>query len=323
MIDSERRALMMGAAGSAVGLGLVGMPGYARAVVPATTTGWTYVAPGGSIQAAITSGAKAIQLGAGEYRLTQPLIMDNGVTLQGVGQTTRLIATSSFPKNNALIEIGAGGPIDGVSVFGLALDCDGIAACGIRCNIVGTAGNYQGEPDAICRFDNLWIYDAAEDGMVYMGVDTQATISTRIRVRRAKRHGFNILNSDNWFTECEATTSGSEGAGFYITGGNSFFTACKAWYCRGHGFYAKGPRNKFVACEAQDIAKHGFYLLGGFNVFTACVADSCSSERAGGSGGTHDGFYLEWDGEDNSIIGCQAFDKKKAASLPISAMDSM
>ncbi|AVT31741.1 hypothetical protein C6361_22250 [Plantactinospora sp. BC1] len=43
-------------------------PASAAAVGP-----WEYVAPGGSIQAAISAGATAVQLGAGRYTIAAPV----------------------------------------------------------------------------------------------------------------------------------------------------------------------------------------------------------------------------------------------------------
>lgn len=310
MTDSQRRHFLLGAAGSAAGLAMATQAQAATrspASIRATATeGWTYIAPGQSIQAAIEAGAKAIQLGSGTYPLTAPIIVDNGCTLRGVGQTTRLKAMVAMP---AMIAVGAGMPVDGVNLADFVLDCDGKAQIGVHFNIVGTAGNYQGEPDSVCRVDNLLVYDAARDGMVYEGTDTQGCVTTRVRVRRAVRHGFNILGADNWFTDCEATTTTNAGAGFYIGTANCFFTACKAWYCRGYGFHIKGTRNKFVACEAQDIASHGFYIQYSENVFNACVADTCSYKDVGGTPNAADGFYAVYSTA-LSLVGCQAFDRR-------------
>lgn len=309
MIDTYRRHLLLTAAGTAtagLALPIAATPARPSSAAAASTNGWTYVAPGESIQAAIEAGAKAIQLGSGTYAIRQPIIPDNGCTIRGVGQSTRLLATANLP---AMIAVGAGLPVDGVNLSDFVLDCDGKAQVGVHFNIVGTTGNYQGEPDAVCRVDNLLIYDAALDGMVYAGTDTQGCVTTRVRVRRAQRHGFNVLGPDNWFTDCEATTSSNAGAGFYIGTANCFFTACKAWYCRGYGFHIKGTRNKLLGCEAQDIANHGFFVEYGNNLLNSCVADTCSYKDVGGTSNVADGFYVKYDAA-LSLVGCQSFDRR-------------
>ncbi len=266
---------------------------------------WSYVAPGQSISAALAAGARAIQLGAGQYNITEPLVLPRGCTLRGVGQHTRLVATTTLP---AVIAIGNGAPVDAVTVESLLVDCAGRATVGIDLHIVGTAGNYKGEPDSACRLDNLWVWDAAADGIVYRGSDTQACVTSRVRVRRAGRYGYNVSAPDNWWVACEATTSGDNSAGFFVASANNFFQACKAWYCRGYGFHVRGTRNKFTGCETQDTRSHGWFIEWDKNVFTGCVADSAGFHDVGGTPDTADGFYFNG-GSDTSIVGCQSFDR--------------
>lgn len=309
---TTRRGFLAGAGGAgATTFGLWAL--NAQTAEAAGTLGpWYYVAPGESIQSAISTGAKAILLGAGTYPVAAPITVPSGVQVSGVGQSTRVLATATMA---AVFRIGNGAAADGVQLQGLVVDCDAKAAIGIHLNIVGTSTNYQGEPDAVCRLDNLWVYDPTQDGIVYAGSDTQATTTTRVRVRRAARHGFNIGSPDNWFSQCEATTSGNTGAGFLVASSNLFLSECKAWYCRGYGFHVTGIRNKLIGCEAQDIASHGFYLVNGKNVVNGCVADSCSALAVGGGAAGADGFYVTWD-DGLSLVGCQAFDRKPEGTAP-------
>jgi len=277
---------------------------------------WRYVAPGGSIQATIDSGAVAIQLGDGTYGVPEPIRPTSGCVIRGVGQRTRLVATASMPS---VIAIGDGGPIEAVQVSDLLVACDQKAATGIDLNIVGTAGFYSDEPDAVCRLDGLWVYDAADDGIVYRGTDTQACVSSRIRVRRARRHGFRIEAPDNVWIACEATTSGPDGAGFYvgtaidgsngIGAGNVHFHACKAWYCRGLGWHVTGSRTTFVGCESQDTARHGWLIEAARNAFSACVADTAGMADVGGKPDSADGFNVVPD-QELTLVGCMAFDRR-------------
>jgi hypothetical protein len=301
-----RRAIL----GSAFATGAVLVPRPADAgPLPATAPvgmGWTAVGPTESIQKALDAGARAVLLGPGEYRLTSPLSLPAGSTVVGAGQLTRLIATKAMP---AVVQIGQGAAADGVQLAALVVDCASQSATGIDLNISGTSGNYQGEPDAVCRLDNLWVYDAGQDGVSYRGSDAQGITTTRVRVRRAARHGFSITAPDNWFSECEATTSRLGGAGFFIGGANCLVTGCKAWYCRGYGFQVTGVRNQLIGCCAQDCANHGFLLQTGKNLLSACLADSCSAAATGGTPNAADGFYATYD-DSTALVGCQAFDRR-------------
>lgn len=295
-------AVTMGAA--AVAVAVAQTPAAA-----ATAVGpWTYVPPGESIQAAITAGAKAIVLGAGRYPVSAPIVPTAGTTIVGVGAKTEVVATASIA---AVFAIGNGGPVDGVYLGDLVIDCARLATTGVDLNIVGTTGNYKGEPDSICRLDNLRVYAPVQDGVWYRGSDCQAVVTTRVRVRQAGRHGFRVESADNWWSACEATTSTQTGssAGFSIAGANNFFESCKAWYCRDYGFHVRGVRNQLSNCSAQDIRSHGFFIEFDKNVINGCTADSCGHTDVGGTPGTADGFYVTT-GDATSMVGCQSYDRK-------------
>jgi len=270
---------------------------------------WEFVAPGSSIQAAITAGARAIQLGAGTYTVTSPITPTRGCALRGVGQSTRIVAGAPMSE---VIAIGNGGAIDGVYIGDLVCDANGKAGHGINLNIVGTTGNYRGEPDAMTRLDNLWVYATTRDGVIYQGSDTQATITSRVRVRQAGNIGFNVLAPDNVFIACDATTASGTGQhGFYVGSANCHFHASKAWYCRGYGWHIKGSRNSFMGCEAQDTKLHGWYIEYDKNTFNGCMADTAGMYDVGGTPRASDGFYVV---PNNLTIltGCLAFDRKPA-----------
>jgi hypothetical protein len=329
-----RRALLTGGAAVLAGAGAgaaaaallddgEAAPRLAAGSIPGGDGGpWHHVAPGGSIQETIDGGASAILLGAGEYPIAEPLRPTPGCTIRGIGEQTRLVATAAMP---AVVAIGAGGPVGGVTIADLVVDARGQAQVGIDLDIVGTSGNLDGEPDAVCRLDHLWVLDAALDGIAYRGTDTQATITSRVRVRRAVRHGYRIEAPDNVWIACEATTAGPDGAGFYvgtavdgsngIGAANDHFHGCKAWYCRGVGWLVATGRNTFVGCEAQDTASHGWRITGPRNTFTSCVADTAGMADVGGSPGTADGFSVVPEAE-LALVGCMAFDRTPGGAAP-------
>lgn len=246
----------------------------------------TIVTTGSELEAAVAAKVAAIHLGAGEYVVNTTLVLAPSTMLSGVGQASRIRASGSFNRSRPVIAIGNNvGPAAGVTIRDLVVDCDSKALIGIAIEGIA-AHDYQGELDSMCRLDNLWVYDSVGDGVLYAGRDSRSVISTRVRVRRAGRHGFHIRNSDSWWIGCEATTRTPTGgtAGFFINAGASnFFEACKAWYCRDFGWRVSGVRNKFIGCEAQDTRLHGWNIEWDRNVFTGCVADSAGMYDVGGS----------------------------------------
>jgi len=311
-----RRALLSGGLTLAAGAGagaaagaLVARDDPSHRLATGTVAGgggpWRYVSPGASIQAAIDAGAAAIQLGAGTYPIDAPLAPTPGCTIRGIGEQTVLTATAEVPT---VIAIGAGRPVGGVTIADLVVDAASRADTGIDLDIVGTGGNLRGEPDAVCRLDALWVLDARVDGIAYRGSDTQATITSRVRVRRAGRHGYRIEAPDNTWIACEATTQGTGGAGFWVAGANLHFDACKAWYCRGVGWEVRGSRNSFTGCESQDTASHGWRITTARNTLTSCSADTAGMADVGGRPDVADGFSVEPDSE-LALVGCMAFDR--------------
>ena len=138
--QSNRRGLLRigatGVAATAITAMLPEATAAAAAVGP-----WEYVAPGSSIQAAIAAGAKAIQLGAGTYNITVPIIPTRGCTIRGVGQSTRIVASAAMGD---VIAVGNGAAIDGVHISDLVCDANSKATRGVNLNVVGTSGNYRG-----------------------------------------------------------------------------------------------------------------------------------------------------------------------------------
>lgn len=311
-------ALAGAGAGAAAAAAL--RPADPEPLPPGTLSGgddgpWQAVAPGASIQAVIDGGARAIALAEGSYPVDAPLRPTPGLTIRGIGEGTVLTATADLPT---VVAIGDGGPVGGVTLADLVVDAAGRAEVGIDLDIVGTDGNFRGEPDSACRLDNLWVIDAPVDGIVYRGTDTQACVTSRVRVRRAGRYGYRIEAPDNVWVACEATTQDPGGAGFSIGvaiegsngigAANCHFHACKAWYCRGVGWQVGSGRNAFVGCEAQDTAGHGWLITAPRNTFTSCVADTAAMGDVGGTAGSADGFFVE-PADELSLVGCMAFDR--------------
>lgn len=269
----------------------------------------TVLSAGGNIQAAIDGGARLIYLNPGTYNVSsangiQIDAADKGLRIVGAGQLTRIVATASMPSL-----IGISGACDGIQLEGLVLDADGRATYGLDVNSNGTTGNYQGEPDAVHRFQNMWVYDALTSGVYARGTDTQATLFQNIRVRRAGTYGFQIAAPDNWIIGCEATQTSNTGAGFFAGGANCFYTHNKAWYCRGYGFDISCTRSTFTNNHSQDTRNHGWYVNFDKNTFSACIADSAAYYDVGGTVNGADGWFVVGDLPSTSITGCMGFDR--------------
>ncbi|TCP56496.1 hypothetical protein EV191_101439 [Tamaricihabitans halophyticus] len=312
----SRRGLIWGAgltAAAGATAGIFAAPAVSGQPLAEPAEPWTYVPPGGSIADSIEKGARAIQLGAGDYPVEEPIVLPHGTQLRGLGHLSQLTAVEEVP---AIILVGAAGPAYGVGIVDLAIDCAETAKVGIDLHIVGREGNWYGDNDAVCRLENLWIWGPVNDGVVYRGTDNRSVHSSRVRVRQAGRFGFLIgesessTASDCWWIACEATTirQTGESAGFEVRGANHFFQACKAWYCRDYGFRIRGTRNKFTGCEAQDTRLHGWSIEWDMNTFVGCTADTAGMWDVGGEPDSADGFYFA-DGTGTSIVGCQSFDR--------------
>jgi Right handed beta helix region len=263
------------------------------------------VMPGDSIQEALDASPGRVVLAPGTHTLAAPLEMRPHRWLSGVLGATILRATEPVP---VVLVVGNGRPIDRWKVSDLVIDARG-ASTGIDINIIGTAGNTGGEPDSQGRIDDVIITDPESHGIWYHGADAQAIITRGVRVRRAGSHAYRIESSDCWWSECEGTTLGDGGAGFYIEGSNHHFEHCKAWYCRGYGWHLRGVRNVFTGCESQDTRDHGWRIDYEENTLVGCIADTASMYDVGGAPGSADGFFV---GPDSRIVltGCLSYDRQ-------------
>lgn len=282
--------------------------------VNATPTGGSdtlrYVRVGESIQAALTGYEGKVVLQRGVHVITSPIIQNRRQWVTGEGGGATIVrATVAM---DAVWKIGNGSPADRTHLSDVSLDANNLAQVGLDVNIVGTAGNYNGEPDGQVHIERLYVDDALETGIWTRGMDTQALHAYGCRVRRAGNYGFRIEAPDAWYTDCEATTSVvGTGAGFYVGSSNLHFQGCKGWYTRGYGWHIRGTRNTFTNCEAQDTRLHGWYIEWDKNALVGCVADSAGYADVGGTNNTQDGFYLASGLKFTSMTGCTSFDREQ------------
>lgn len=305
----DRRHLLAGAAPIAAA------PLFAAESVAAPLS-TRVVRPGQSIQAALNAGPGRVFLRAGVHRLARPLKLRPLCWLDGEFGATILRPGRSM---DAVIQVGGGGPIDRWRISNLAMDVNGLARTGIDVNINGTRGNQHGEPDSQGRLDNLFINDAAKQGIWYRGTESRAIVTENVRVRAAQTYAYRIENTDSWWTRCEGTTRDDSGAAFFINtvrlgpnrswgGSNLHFDHCKAWYCRKYGWHIRGVRNTFTGCESQDTRSHGFYIQWDQNTLTGCIAESAASRGVNGLAKGADGFFVQAN-RSVVMVGCLALDR--------------
>jgi hypothetical protein len=232
----------------------------------------TFIKPGEDINAALAAGPGEYILLPGTHNTAVPIVQPRWTKVRGSGGGATFVKATAVMA--ALWRIGNGAPADRTELSDLCLAANGQAAIGLEVNIVGTAGNINGEPDGQTFLHNLYVDDATDKGVYLTGSDTQAWHLREIRVRRAGNNGFHIAAPDGWVTDCEATTLNAGGAGFLVAGANGHYQGNKAWFSHGYGWNVSGTRNTFTNCEAQDTALHGWYIAFDKNAIVGCSADS-------------------------------------------------
>lgn len=269
-----------------------------------------FVRVGESIQAALSGYEGKVVLERGVHSVSAPVIQARRQWVMGEGGGATIVRATAIM--DAVWKIGNGAPADRTHLSDLSIDAAGRAQVGLDVNIVGTTGNYKGEPDGQVHLERLYVDDALETGIWARGIDTQALHAYGCRVRRAGDYGFRIEAPDSWYTDCEATTStAGTGAGFYVASSNLHFHGCKAWYTRGYGWHVRGTRNAFTNCESQDTRLHGWNIEWDKNTFVGCIADSAGYADVGGVSNTQDGFYLASGLKFTSMTGCMSFDREQ------------
>jgi hypothetical protein len=140
--------------------------------------------------------------------------------------------------------------------------------------------------------------------------------------------GWYQAGSDGDIMNVVVGASGKQG--FLISGGNNYFTNCKAYGCgnldtaNGQGFYVVGSRNGFVNCIAQDNYKHGFSTGTVSDIsFAGCQADN----NGWGATNTYHGFYI-YGSTNVTLSGCATYnwrddpDRKQANGIHIDGTSS-
>ena len=288
---SRRRALRLAATGagvaSAATVAMSANPALAGATLPGDQiqdvlqaftcgTDWQIVSAGdgdrtSDIQNALNRaqniGGGIVYLEAGEFRISNRLLVGQNVTLMGAGAATVLRATGdSFGWMVQFRTSSFGAALKDMRLLGAN------RAGGVGIFTVGT-GQFSGN-DSYVLVENVFIHDTQLHGVqVGTGFGTREVRLHNVVVLRARRHGILFPGVDSIISNCTAASCDLDGIN--VVGSNNRLTGCKAFFNRGSGITVAGNRGQLSACQAQDNFGDGFKLDGADDVvLSACGADS-------------------------------------------------
>jgi hypothetical protein len=277
------------------------------------------------INAALASTRGKVQLIGANFRISSAITLPTGMWLCGEGLGTMITAALGFGTGMiTLLDQGT----HATTLSDLTIDGNGQGVtAGVHYSLTGgqiftSAPATNPDPaHIITRLNiiNIGNGTVAGHGMRMSGGNLRAGKYSDIRILNASACGVWVDNSvDSHYTNIEIGSSGDPsltystlstapvGHGFFVSGNNNMFTACKGWYSRGAGFYNRGVRNGFTNCQAQDNHSHGFDIVFGKSTFIGCHADS-NGQGLGVNGLGTAGFRIAT--ELLSIVGCQSYDR--------------
>lgn len=265
----------------------------------AAAGGGVVYCPAGNYMINYSSDAGYVGLGGG-------LQLKSSVILQGEGFATKLFGAGSWLTEAGIVGIGnftttravRQAQVRDILIKGSSgSDVHETPISNISGILFNSAG-ITGEPDAVHRITNIWIWDT-DRALVFMGNDDQAIVATTIRTRWSLRQGVLLGREDgsgggpdNYLSMVDVSSANRGGgtyAGFEIYAGNVHMVSCKAWYCKrstafqpghaykdGAGFYLGATRIFGSNIEAQDNGGHGIILRYGSISIANAVCDSNS-----------------------------------------------
>jgi hypothetical protein len=196
-----------------------------------------------------------------------------------------------------------------VYIGDLVCDAGGKATHGINLNVVGTTGNFKGEPDAMTRIDNVWIYGPTKDGIIYQGADAQDTFTTRVRVRQAGRIGYNILSRTTSSWPARRPRARPANTASLSATPTATSRPARPGTAEATAGTSRAAGTASSAVRRRDSKLHGWYIEYDKNTFNGCLADTAAMFDVGGVAGTSDGFYVVPAGL-TTLTGCLAFDRR-------------
>lgn len=239
-----------------------------------------------AIQAALNAGLCVLPQGGnfkvGNLTIPAGAVLDgNNATLTAAAGTTGFVLALAAPATTRF-----------VNIRNLTINCGSITGLsGVSLNNTGLSPSTPG----FHRLDNVTVSNAGQDGFYYAAL--QECFTLRCLSFGAGRYGFNVQNgaTDSRWVSCTSGGSGSDG--FYVSGSNCHYVACKAYYAgwtsgggftHGAGWHIDAISTYFTAgvsftsCEAQDCADNGWFFDpsgGPINnlAMAACVIDSCNA----------------------------------------------
>jgi len=196
----------------------------------------------------------ALELAAGDFKISQPLVFGSAVRISGSGAATRLHADEGFVGGALIIiEDADGASVERLTLLGHGLICDGVVLrncvdCtvnGVRAMDFAQAGIVLRDNCSCCSVEHC---SAAENGRANFLFENQA-------------FGGRIGNfPPNLVTGC---TSIGGGHGFEISKTTVFnITSCSAFQPRGHGFYIHHTSNSVLVsgCRTFQCDQSAVYV---------------------------------------------------------------
>ena len=262
-----------------------------------------------AIDAAILTGG-IVQFPAGICLISAPLVMDNSVTLQGVG-TTRLDASAlatqikvngSWSGTAMITDQGPGSIERGMAVRHLDLRGSNTVTNGIlwdddEWSII--------EDVFVSNFEGACIYLKATTGNVGTVRDSVLQNCVGATGLSGRIGALTVEWSDCFINNVVAGTN----TGDYSEGGNRVgilfagaagFMGDSVGQLSEDGIVVTGNRNRLTGVRADLNRGHGFVIEGGVNQITGALANSNSQE----TDNTYDGFSVS--GQRNLFTGCYA-----------------
>lgn len=276
-----------------------------------------------AIDAVTAAGGGDVLLYGAQFNLSGPILITSGLWLRGQGPMTELRAVSDF--SDAMIktkDVHAHMTV----ISDMLINGAGKAVHGILLDNEGgdLSAKPTSSPDAAHWIRNLFIRAPGSasfpgHGIILRGDSNRASKVESCRIQDCSGCGVWVNSaSDHHLQNVEIGASGVRspamstsptgpiGCGFYVDGGNSMLTQCKAFYSRSDGFFVRSARTQLTGCQAQDNYGYGFNSSGGKGIFAGCVADS-NGQGLGAGGAGQAGFRLN--GPNQMVSGCAAFDR--------------
>jgi len=250
-----------------------------------------------AINALPTSGGK-IHIKAGNYTVSQTIILKDYLTLEGEGPYATILYLEDGANCDILATLGPVHPRHSyITIRDLRLE-----------------GNKDNNPTAgrgihlvsawKCHIENVHVLRCRQEGIKLYGStapqDTRECYIENCYVAYCAAEGIKL----SYCVDCFLIHVYIEGCGGYgvaaYSSPNSYYHV-HAYNCL-EGLHVEGDKNVLVECHGDTAKRHGIHVEGDRNILVGCYAYKCSQE----SPNTYAGIALE--GSHNTVMGCRCID---------------